>query len=514
MYNQGPFASWVPKILQLLLILFLFFPITAANGVFINNLQYIVGGAGILTEDVMMANYANTIGMAAIVPIFIRIKMFFKSKQIMVFGFTIMAIFTFICGTTDNAEVIILSTVIIGFFKMAVMMELILPMLAILSKDGNRIRFYMVFYSLILIYTQVANWFLFKIASADGWEYAPIILTATFGFCALLCIIFQHNKHFAKPVPLWFVDWFSLLLYLLASLSLAYSLTYAKQQGWLSSGKIVYAFVAFFVLTTWFIYRQTRLKRPFISMKIMQFSDIRHGLLMLIFLGLFLATNVILNTFTIGVLGYDLIHQNQFYLMMIPGILLAAVFTGVFLGKRISLKIYVFIGFFSYTLYTLLLYFMIVPELNYSIWYFPMILRGFAMTVLFIGIWYYAIARLNMQDMMSAIGIMLLVRTFASVAIGSAILSWAQYKFQWTSINNLGSTIDTATPSVYRNLQINAMMVSIKNVFGYVVLAGILIQIYVLSHHFGRINYRRKVIFYRLLQGKSVRGLRRRLIEK
>lgn len=513
MYNQGPFANWVPKIVQLLLIFILFFPITAANGVFTNHIQYIVGGTGILTEDVMMASYANTIGMAAIVPIFIRIKMHIKTKHIMVFGFVMMSIFSIICGTTDNADVIILSSLILGFFKMSVMMELIMPLLSILTRDGNRIRFYVIFYGLILCYTQITSWLLFKIAFNNGWEFANIDLAVIFGICALICLIFQHNKYFAKPMPLHYIDWFSVILYFLATLSLAYSLSYAKQQGWFISGKIIFSILSFFLFILWFVLRQRNLKRPFIDLKIMQYSEVRHGLFMLLIFGLFLATNILLNTFTTGILDYDLIHQNQFNLMMIPGILIGAVFTSVFLGKRISLKIYIFIGFFSYTFYTLLLYFIIVPELNYTLWYFPMILRGFAMSVLFIGIWYYAISKLNMQQMMSAIGILLLVRTFASVAIGSAILSWMQYQLQWTSTNTLGSAIDSTTASTNRNMQLNATMVSIKAAFGYVTLLGMLTLIYVATHHFGKINYRRKVIFYRLLQGKSVRGLRRTLIK-
>ena len=75
MYNQGLFRDWVPKLVQLLLILIFTIVIVPVNGVYVGNVSYMVGSTGIQTEYFVWANYAGVIGMGAAMPIILRMKM-------------------------------------------------------------------------------------------------------------------------------------------------------------------------------------------------------------------------------------------------------------------------------------------------------------------------------------------------------------------------------------------------------------------------------------------------------
>ena len=61
-------------------------------------------------------------------------------------------------------------------------------------------------------------------------------------------------------------------------------------------------------------------------------------------------------------------------------------------------------------------------------------------------------------------------------------------------------------------IQLNAIIIASKKIFGYIILAGIGILVYVFTHHFGKERFE-YVRFIRMLTGKSVIA-RRRLRER
>src|SRR5690606_36051685 len=133
MYNKGPFADWVPKPLMLLLIIIFLFPMLAVMGVYTSNTTDIAGALATYSEYISLANNATTIGMAVAVMIVFRVKMRFRSKEIIAGSAIILAILSFVIGTTDNPLVVVTGSFFLGFFKMFPMIEMILPVMFIIS---------------------------------------------------------------------------------------------------------------------------------------------------------------------------------------------------------------------------------------------------------------------------------------------------------------------------------------------------------------------------------------------
>jgi hypothetical protein len=164
--------------------------------------------------------------------------------------------------------------------------------------------------------------------------------------------------------------------------------------------------------------------------------------------------------------------------------------------------------------YSIIMYFSMVLEFNYESWYLPMFLKGYGMAALFIGVWYYTLDKLELNDMLAAIGLFLVWRTFWTIGFFSALFSWFQYQFQIESLGDLAVYMDglTVSPqnvaSNMKTIQLNAIIASNKKIFGYIIWAGFAILGYVMAHHFGeeRFKYGR---FIRALRGKSVIAKRR-----
>ncbi len=515
MYNKGLYYDWVPKPVQLLLIVLLMAVVMPLGGVYTGNISYMVGGTGALSEYYIWANYATTIGMGAAMPIVLRLKMRFKVRDKITLVMVLLGLLNYINATTTEPSVIIASALLIGFCKMIVSIELFLPVMAMI---GNRGMFYGVFYGFVLVINQLAGYWAVEVSVLYNWQQFFIVVSVLCFVMALLQWIFMHNQYFALKVPLHYIDWLSILLFVSTFMFSAYVFAFGKQQDWLNSTKIINAGIAAFVSFALLVIRQTHLKRPYLSFKIFSRNNVLHGLFMLLCLGMFMATASLQNIFAVGVLGYDQLTNARLNLLMIPGILLAGTIAVFWFKKEKPLKMYIFSGFAAMLGYSVIMYFSMVLEFSYDNWYLPLFLKGYGMTALFISVWFYTLDKLELDDMLAAIGLALVWRTFLTIGLFSALFSWFQYQFQIVSLGNLAVYMDGMTvtsQNVAANLkiiQLNAMIAANKKIFGYIVVAGFVILVYVLTHHFGRERFITGR-FVRLLSGKSVIA-RRRLRER
>ena len=91
-YNKGMYKSWVPKPVQLILILIFTTLIMSINPVNTGNISLMVGDLGTLPDFMMMANFASFIGMATSMPLVLRVKMRFRTKEIMTVSLAVTAV--------------------------------------------------------------------------------------------------------------------------------------------------------------------------------------------------------------------------------------------------------------------------------------------------------------------------------------------------------------------------------------------------------------------------------------
>ena len=113
-YNQGLFYDWVPKPIMLLLIIILALVLFSINPIYTANISYMVSSLGIMTEDLLWANYASVIGMGLAMPLFLRLKARFRVKETLTGSLIAMAFLFWLMATTDQAGIIIAAALLIG----------------------------------------------------------------------------------------------------------------------------------------------------------------------------------------------------------------------------------------------------------------------------------------------------------------------------------------------------------------------------------------------------------------
>ena len=495
MYNQGLFRSWVPKLVQLLLIIIFISVIVPVNGIYIGNVSAMVGSTGMPSEYFVWASYGSTIGMGAAMPIILRMKFRYKIRDKVTLIFILIAILSYLNGTTDRPLLIVANSVIIGYLKMIVMLEFIIPIMFMISPEGNRGKFYSVFYPFSIIVSQLAGYVLTIVAFDYNWQFVHIISAVVCLALALLAWIFMHDKYGGFKMPLHYIDWLSILLFVAMFMLGAYVLAFGKQLYWIHSPRIINASIASFVSLLLLVIRQYTLKRPYLSFKLFRKNNVIHGMIMLLFTGMFLSTGSIQNIFTVGILGYDPVVNASLNLLMIPGIVAAGVYMNFWFKQGRGLKMFIFLGFSAMLAYTVMMYFSMSLQFNFERWILPMLLKGFGMGALFIAVWYYTLDKISMDDMLAGAGLVLVWRTFFSVGIFSALFSWLQYQFQIEAVGNLAIYMDGNTISYsqvmgnMKAIQFNAILAANKRLLGYICIAGVGVLMYVLAYHFGVERY-------------------------
>lgn len=269
------------------------------TGVNTGNIPFMNSSMGTMAEYFTMASYASTIGMGAVMPLLLRFKARFKVRNKLTLIFVGIAILSCISGTTDQPEIIIATAFIIGALKIFILIELLGPLMVMLSPDGHRGKFYSILYPIALGSGQLVNYLATDISHLYNWEFFYILISAAALIMAMLCWIFLHNQYFSFKLPLYYIDWVSVLLFSSAFMFSSYVLSFGKQQDWLNSERIIYAIIFALASFLLLLHRQTILKRPYMSFKIFKKKNVYSGLVMFLLTGMFMAVSSMQNTYAI-----------------------------------------------------------------------------------------------------------------------------------------------------------------------------------------------------------------------
>ena len=496
MYNKGLFHDWVPRPVMLLLIVLLLFVLLLTNSIYAANISLMVGSTGIISEYFTWGIFATTIGMGGGLPLIMRLKMRFRSKELMLTSLVAMAMMSFVIATTRSEGVIIAACLIFGFFKMFAMAEVVLPTRAILSPNNDNGRFYSLFYPIAIGLGQVSTFLSAKFTLHMDWQMLHLYTAALLLAIALLCIIVMHNLRFMPKMPLTNLDWPAVFLFMGALLCFSYVVTFGKQQDWFNSSPIRYATVGAVVLVVILIVRELNIKHPLLLFNIFKLGSVRLGLILLVGQGLLMSVSAIQSIYTSAILGYSWMTNAYLGMMMLTGIIVAGVVAFYWTKYNIPLKMYIFTAFAAYTTCYTILYFNMVPGLNIEHFMLPQFFNGYGMCALFISVWIYIVAKIPPKEMIFSVAPLMVFRSVITITLFSGIVAWIQYRFQLESVANLAVNLDSLLAASHPDsdsltqVQSGALLAANKKLLGYIIITGFAFLTFIFFHQFGSYKYR------------------------
>lgn len=508
------FRPWVPTWLVFLTCMIVLVPILLINGAYTGSSVDVSSSLGVLSEDISMAYFAASAGMAMAYPVAPIIKPVATTKTIILIVLFCQLILSTICATTSYIEVIIFCSFFIGYFKAFTMIEIISIIMPILSPSNTRNEFYAKFYPITISLAQLSLVLTAELADLYNWQYMYIFMMVLLLFAMITVVITMAFGRKLIRIPYKEIDWYSFFQCSVVLMASIYLLTYGKINDWFDSKNILAAAILVPVLGWMFIRRQLMTNDvPFVDLSIIKNRSSAVAHLFSFLLMFFASFTLLTSSYVNSVLRLNSAKANELYLYTIPGIVLGGFICYYLFKKEIRMAWLIFIGFACFTLAIGLLYFQVSSVGLYEHLIIPMFLKGLGMLILFIALAVYSVQGLKPHQLLGNAFFMIGSRSALAPALGFCILNNWLYRAQQKNIMILSESVDSfnalansqftqscksalangmsiedaqhmAINALYTKVQIQATTVSIKEILGYMLIFGIIILVVILLYFF------------------------------
>ena len=169
--------------------------------------------------------------------------------------------------------------------------------------------------------------------------------------------------------------------------SLQYVLEHGQQDDWFNDGTIVTLSVISFFSLFFFIWRQLTYDFPIVNLKVLKDTNLRVGTILSFIMGFGLyGSTFIIPIYTQSILGWTATDAG---LLLIPSSLMTAFMMpiiGQLLQRGVPQKYLVAIGFLMFFFFTFWMYNIMTPDTGEEFMYWPLIIRGLGLGLLFVPI--------------------------------------------------------------------------------------------------------------------------------
>lgn len=487
MHETGPFSipairNFVPEKIKPYIIIAFVLIFQLSGGVYLAAVSEMVGSTALMQEDIMMAGYASMVGMALTFNLMFRLKFRFTSKISLFICCLVLIICNLICIYTRNVPVLIGTCFIAGFFRMWGTFECNSTIQLWLTPKRDLSIFFCYIYLLVQTCIQLSGILTVYISFFSKWEYMHwLIISLLGGMMVLTQIIFRSCRTLRK-LPLYGIDWIGGLLWGLTVLCAIFVCTYGEYYDWYESKYIQFATLAGVVMLLLNIWRASFIRHPFIALETWKFKMVYLTFFLYIVIDILLAPSHLLeHIYMESILGYDTLNLISLNWVVFLGIIAGSLFTyHTFALRKWRYKTMTVIAFASIVSYLTIFYFTLDYRLPKEFLILPVFLRGFGYVIIAIC-FLTALSRVPFPNFFQAVGVQAFVSAGLGSAIGTALLGQILKVTMKKNAMLLGTQLDHVNPfskqfstgELYGILQQQSLMVSMKEIYGWLALTSI-----------------------------------------
>ena len=495
----GPFKilainDYVPEKVKPWIFIFLLLIVQiAGGGVYLAVLNETANARALMTEDVQMAGFASMAGMALIFTIMLRLKFRFTSKPILLTCAIGLIICNIICLYTSNVFVLVAACFVAGMLRMWATFECNSTIQLWITPTRDMPVFFAYVYFVVNSVILLGTGGELYVAMFTSWAYVNWLVIGLLLLMILIVVLIFNNRRFMPFMPLFGIDWLGGFMWGLSLLCLNFICIYGEHYDWFDSSEIVTATIFFVVLVGLNIYRASFIRHPFIPLPTFKYKVVYMSLILYLLIDVLIApSHLIEHIYFEEILGYETEQMITVNLISWTGILVGALFVWrYFAVHKHSFKATFMIGFTGIVLYEIIMYFLIDANTTKEMFALPLFLRNFG---------YIVIAVVLISDLMKVpfphFFQSLSVQAFVSAACGSAIgLAVLKNGFSYLATKNfqlISSNIDSVNHNLMKQsqadlshmIQFQTLLVSFKEIYGYLVILGIVSWLILLLYQY------------------------------
>lgn len=519
-YRIMTFKEFVPDRMRFIILLLTAIAFQFTSFIYLTNLNEVVGGKTITTEDAKLISSASFIGMTMVFPILFRIKFRFTSRTILLSVISVLIVCNIISIYSNNVLILVVAALVTGAMRMIGTFECLSSIQLVITPKRDFTVFFTVVYLIVLGSIQLSGLLTAEISYLYNWTYMPILIVAILLVAMIVLFALMRPIRLMKKLPLYQIDWLGMGLWTLVLLIFNFVFEYGRRLDWFSSDYICIAAVAGVIFLILAIQRMYGIKRPLIMPEVFRYKNLMRALILLAFLQIFLSSgNVILNSYTGGILHYNILHNSSLNWAVFIGVVIGAIYAFYWMSiYRGSYKPIFFIGFGSLVLFHFILYFTFQPSISKEELYLPYALKGFGYVSLYISIALYAAQGVPFPHFFASLTVLGFVRTALGGTMANSLCSNVLQYLQKKNLMVLSSEIDffnpvsnqvysstfskalisghtaeqaqiAATTALHGASNMQALLLSWKEVFGGITLLGIVFLLAIALSHYGRPVY-------------------------
>ncbi len=232
-----------------------------------------------------------------------------------------------------------------------------------------------------------------------SWPYIfyiniPLGIIATF-----LTLSFVKSPKYGEKLKANQVDWWGIVFLTAFIGSLQFVLEHGQQDDWFENSTIVILSIVSFFGLILFIWRQLTYKYPIVNLRVLKDQNLRIGTIMCFILGFGLyGTTFVVPIYTQAILGWTATDAG---LLLIPSSIMTGIMMpiiGKLIQKGVPQAYLVSLGFLIFFGFTFWMHNVMTPDTGAEHMFWPLILRGIGLGLLFVPITTLALSTLKGKE--------------------------------------------------------------------------------------------------------------------
>jgi DHA2 family multidrug resistance protein len=422
---------------------------TTIVNVALNNMR---GSLGATLTDIAWVITAYAIANVIVIPMTSWLSQQFGRRNYFAASIIIFTVASFLCGNADNIWELVAFRFIqgLGGGALLVTAQTIITESYPAAKRGMAQAIYGMG---VIVGPTLGPPLGGYIVDHFSWPYIfyiniPIGIVAT-----LLTLMFVKSPKYGDKLKANQVDWWG--IFFLASFigSLQFVLEHGQQDDWFNDNLITGLSVVSVFGLLLFIQRELTYKHPIVNLKVLKNTNLRVGTIMSFIMGFGLyGSTFIVPIYTQSVLGWSATDAG---LLLIP----SSITTGImmpFIGKMIQRGVpqayMVAVGFLIFFFFTFWMHNIITPDTSSEEMFWPLILRGVGLGLLFVPITTLSLSTLKGKQIGEGAAFTGMMRQLGG-SFGIAIITTFMAIFNQQHRVNLISHLDQTSFQVQQTVQ-------------------------------------------------------------
>lgn len=488
----------IPRRLKPWLFILFVLIIQFSGGIYLAAVSDMVGSTAIMQEDVLMAGYAQLVGMSINFAVMFRLKFRFSNRVALTICCIVLIAANIICANTSSVPLLVVTCFVAGWFRMWATFACNSTIQLWLTPVRDMAVFFCYVYLLVDGVIQLSGVLTVYTAFSLQWEYMHWLIS---GLLAIMMIAVQILLRPVKgplQIPLLGIDWIGAGLWSVFMLCVTFICVYGNFYDWWESEEIRGATIVGLVCLAINLWRASFLHHPYISFQAMKNRNVvRATVIYIVFFTLLATEHVIEHSYAADVLGFDETNLVDLNWYVLAGIIAGAVFTYcTFALNKWRYKTMTVVGFALATMYLAYFYFFLDYGIGKERLFIPLFCRGAASVIISIvfltsivqsGLHFFVFPQaLTINGFTGAV----LGATFSPALIGEFL---QQVMAKNTSL--IGSVMTDFKAEIMNvpvgqlcaMVQKQALVVSMKEVYGWLLVAA-LISLMIISVSYGPIR--------------------------